>query len=159
MRTRQPRRIAGFIPLVPAWRYALFAESLVLLIGAAAAIRFLPFARLRALASRRLGGAGPKAAARAELVARVRWAVAAAARRSPARAKCFEQGLTAQIMLRRRGIDSTLYYGASTEPEGAMRTHVWVRAGDVAVCGTRAAEDFEIMLALPDVSQRAAIPG
>jgi len=38
----------------------------------------------------------------------VSWAVAAAARRVPWRAKCLEQGLAAQAMLRLRGLASVL---------------------------------------------------
>jgi len=52
-------------------------------------------------------------------------------------------------MLRRRGIDSVLYYGAAQDPENGLRAHVWVRDGDVDVIGCEIARGFAILAAFP----------
>lgn len=63
----------------------------------------------------------------------VAWAVAASARRLPWKPVCLPQAVTAQWMLRRRGIQSTLYLG--TDPANQYNAHAWVRAGSVIVTG------------------------
>jgi hypothetical protein len=48
---------------------------------------------------------------------------------------CFEQGLAAQFMLRRRSVPSVLYYGAAAADQSGLSAHVWVRDGCVDVIG------------------------
>jgi hypothetical protein len=71
------------------------------------------------------------------------------ARRVPFRAKCFEQGLTAQWMLRRRGIASTLFYGIARDRDRALSAHVWVRAGAFDVVGCDNIADFATVAQFP----------
>jgi hypothetical protein len=80
---------------------------------------------------------------------RVRWAVTAAARRVPWRAKCFEQGLASQIMLRRRGVPSVLYYGAAPDDLRGLSAHVWVRDGDLDVIGGEIASRYAVLATFP----------
>lgn len=61
------------------------------------------------------------------------WAVETAARRLPWRTMCIEQGLAAQRMLRRAGIDAVLHYGA--RQGGELESHVWVSVGGQPVLG------------------------
>src|SRR5580704_12617424 len=81
----------------------LLTEATLLLAAAAAAIAVLPLRLVGRLAARPVRRQQPSPQARLIEATRVRWAVTAAARRVPWRAKCFEQGLASQIMLRRRG--------------------------------------------------------
>jgi len=127
---------------------AALIESLTLLALSAAVIRVLPFATVGRLASLPLGRA--RTGAREALVRKVSWAVTASARRSPWRSVCFQQGLAAQIMLRRRGVDSTLYYGAAPERAQGLSAHVWVRVGTLDVVGCEAAEGFAVLATFPD---------
>jgi hypothetical protein len=62
---------------------------------------------------------------------------------------CFQQGLAAQLMLRRRGIPSVLYYGAAQDDKSGLYAHVWVRDGDVDVIGGEIAHRFAILAAFP----------
>jgi hypothetical protein len=80
---------------------------------------------------------------------RIRWAVSACARRVPWRAKCFEQGLAAQLMLRRRGTCSVLYYGAASGDERGLSAHVWVRDGDLDIIGGEIASDYAVLATFP----------
>ena len=51
------------------------------------------------------------------------------ASRVPFRAVCYQKGLAAQYMLRRRGVDAILHYGVRSTP-AALDAHVWI-----TVCG------------------------
>ena len=76
-------------------------------------------------------------------VARVRWAIAAAARYLPWKPVCLPQAVTAQWMLRRRGIPSTLYLGA--DPSRGYDAHAWVRVGGVIVTGGPRQDRFAVV--------------
>lgn len=79
----------------------------------------------------------------------IRWAIVACARRVPWRALCFEQGLAAQFMLRRRGIASVLYYGAAPDTKQGLSAHVWVRDGNVDVVGCEVASAYAVLATFP----------
>ena len=127
---------------------AALIESLALLALSAAAIRVLPFATVGRLASLPLGRA--RSCGDEALVRKVAWAVIACSRRAPWRSVCFQQGLAAQVMLRRRGVDATLYYGAAPDKTRGLSAHVWVRAGRREVVGCDAAEGFAVLATFPD---------
>jgi len=50
----------------------------------------------------------------------VRWAIWTATRHQRERVVCFPRAIAAQAMLRRRGVSTTLYYGAASQ-EGGTR--------------------------------------
>jgi hypothetical protein len=126
---------------------ALLAEAFVVLAGSSVAIRFLRFTRVGRLASWRLGPKRPGSTV--DLSDRVAWAVRAWGRRAPWRAVCFQQGLTAQIMLRRRGEDSTLYFGVALEKTEGLSAHVWVKVGERDVVGCEEASGYSALAAFP----------
>ena len=83
-------------------------------------------------------------------VEQVVWAVRAAAQRVPFRAMCIEQGLAAQRMLRRSGIDARLHYGARQGTgEGNLSAHVWVSVDGEIVLGGDEASQFAEVAAFP----------
>lgn len=122
-------------------RRHLLAEACGCLALASAAVALLPFRR-----AVRLGGARAALPVAGEgdhgQVEAVRNAVDSAASRLPFRAKCFERALAARMMLRRRGIATTLFYGARIEGEG-LSAHVWLRSGDTDVIGCDNAAQFQ----------------
>ncbi len=119
----------------PGTERAAIIEALALLGLARAVLAFVPFRYIaRALwqegreTSRAPLGGAQRAAAK--LVAR---AIDVAARHSPWQARCLGRALAATAMLRRRGLDATVYLGVKS-----LRTldaHAWARSGDVYVCG------------------------
>ncbi|WP_162888210.1 lasso peptide biosynthesis B2 protein [Sphingomonas mesophila] len=116
---------------------ALLAEAGRDIAAASLAIRRRPF---RTLADR-LEQPQQGAPADAETIYWVRRSVLAWGRRLPWRAKCFEQGLAAAWMLRRRGLAYELHYGANGGG-GALKAHVWVTSGGAPVVGCENAADF-----------------
>jgi len=74
----------------------------------------------------------------------IRRAVLAWGRRLPWRAKCFEQGLAAAWMLRRRGLAYSVHYGASNgDPD--LTAHVWVTSGTIEVVGCENRDAFSLL--------------
>ncbi len=59
------------------------------------------------------------------------------ANRVPWESRCLVQAMTAQRLLKKYGLKSTLYLGAGRDPENKekMAAHAWVRCGTVYVCG------------------------
>ena len=129
---------------------AAFAEALVMLPLASAAVSLLPFRAIAKFASRPPSRTDPSQS-RDELLSAVRRAVIACARRVPCRAKCFEQGLTALWMLRRRGMSATLHFGSAKEEEGLI-AHVWVTTEGKPVVGCDNIERFSELARFPPMS-------
>ena len=113
------------------------------------AIAVLPFRQVGLLASRPIRQTEIPRQTHVNGVRRIRWAISASATRVPWRALCFQQGLAAQLMLRRRGIPSVLYYGAAQDDRDGLSAHVWVRDGDVDVIGGEIADHFTILATFP----------
>lgn len=111
---------------------AVAAEAAVALTVAAVAIRLLPFRTL----VRTMGRFQPAGGTRdgQEAAAHVRLAIDRASRRLPWRLVCFQRGLAAHWMLRRRGLPSKLHYGLR-QGDDALSAHVWVTLGETAVIG------------------------
>ena len=124
---------------------ALLAEAGAAILAASLAVRLVPF---RTLAERLSRGGKNAAPADAETVYWLRRAVLAWARRLPWRTLCFEQGLAAFVLLRRRGLAATLHYGAATI-EGELKAHVWVTSGKSEVVGCENKEDYGLLARFP----------
>jgi hypothetical protein len=73
---------------------------------------------------------------------RVQWAVRAIARHFPVEFVCFPQALAAYLMLRWRGLASTIVYGVSRTPAGKLIAHAWLEMGDGCVVGGEESEGF-----------------
>lgn len=127
----------------------LLLETILWLAVAGIAIAVLPFRHVGLLAARPIHRPKLPRQARLSKVQRIRWAIIATSARAPWRALCFQQGLAAQLMLRRRGIPSVLYYGAAQDDESGLYAHVWVRDGDVDVIGAENAYRFAVLATFP----------
>lgn len=124
-------------------RRGLLIEAASALALACAAVAFLPFRR-----AIRLGSVAPEPR-RSGSVSDCAWAVEAAARRLPLRAVCIQKGLALQRMLRRRGFDARLHYGARNEPPGKLHAHVWVSVEGDVVMGGSERPDFAELAVFP----------
>jgi hypothetical protein len=128
----------------------LLLEAFLLLALAGVMLSVLPFRRIGFLAGRPTRRWSLPPHLRLTSVSRIRWAIRIAAGRVPWRSLCFQQGLAAQFMLRRRAIPSVLYYGATQDERNGLRAHVWVRHGDVDVVGGEIAYRFAILAMFPE---------
>jgi hypothetical protein len=76
-------------------------------------------------------------------VARIGWAIETAARHLPWKPVCLPQAVTAQWMLRRHGIPSTLYLGI--DPARGYDAHAWVRVGTIIVTGGPRSDQYAVV--------------
>jgi hypothetical protein len=76
------------------------------------------------------------------VAAEIGWAVRRSARYAPFRAVCLQQAVAAKMMLRRRGIGSTLHLGVARRNNGAVEAHAWLDSGEAPITGYPVAPDF-----------------
>ena len=129
-------------------RRFLIAEATLSLAAAAAAIATLPFrkaVKLGSLSERSNGRQSSESE-----VDDICWSVKAVAARVPWRAMCFERGLAVQWMLRRRGHDAKLVYGARLGEEEGLDAHVWVTLDDRILIGGEQAGEYQRLATHPE---------
>jgi Transglutaminase-like superfamily len=127
----------------------LLLEATLSLAIAALFVGVLPFRVVVRCGSLSGAGSEPCLQTHPTAVKRIRWAIEASARRVPWRAMCFEQGLAAQFMLRRRQIFSVLYYGVAPDVDRGISAHVWVRSGELDVVGCELAYRYAVLATVP----------
>lgn len=129
-------------------RRVLLAEAMLCLLGARLALVFIPFPRLaghlgQLVPPEAAGSDSVAPAAReAQTAADIGWAVSRAARYVPVRAVCLPQAMAARLMLRRRGIASTMHFGAARGRERPLDAHAWLDAAGVEVTGYPVGKQF-----------------
>jgi hypothetical protein len=125
----------------------LIVEAVAALALAAFTIATLPFRRVVRLSAPPIDAAVDHGD-QSRSIDKVRWAVSACARRVPWRAKCLEQAVAAQWMLRRRSVPAAIHYGVARH-NGGLAAHAWVRAGSLDVLGCETAGDFRELARFP----------
>lgn len=68
-------------------------------------------------------------------IKKIAWAVGIVSKYTPWESKCLVQALTAQKMLKRHKISSTLYLGLSKDGTDSLKAHAWIRCGQAIVTG------------------------
>lgn len=127
------KRAAQLIRL-PGPERADLLEALALCTAASVLLKVVRFSRVAPRLGRHMAESPPhQPGATGSQVSRVGWAIATAAKILPWKPMCLPQAVTAQWMLRRRAIPSTLYLG--TDPSQNYDAHAWVRVGGVIVTG------------------------
>src|SRR5436190_17524848 len=138
-------------PLAAAWRRLagsrrwVLIEARVYLLAARLAIRLLPFRRLTVFFERPAARPEKTGGERAQSIKDVRWAIWTATRHQRERVVCFPRAIAAQAMLRRRGVSTTLYYGAASKADKGLSAHVWVQDGETDVVGKRSAAGVKVL--------------
>ncbi|MCW3846954.1 lasso peptide biosynthesis B2 protein [Sphingomonas sp. LB-2] len=126
------------------WRErALLAEAVVRLIAARMKIANLPFREIAKKLGTFVPATDPRIAeaklpgpeAKAKIAREVGWAVTRAAEHVPFDAVCLPQAMAAHAMLRRRGIESVMHFGAKKSDEKPIDAHAWLDAAGVEVTG------------------------
>lgn len=79
------------------------------------------------------------------LIRRVAWAVQRASELTPWPSVCFPQAVTAKMLLRQRGLSSTLYFGAAFDEARDLNAHAWLRCGPLYVTGGPGRRQFGVV--------------
>lgn len=106
------------------------------------AVAVLPFRLLRKIFVRDLRAAELDGSAREQARRDVRRAVHRAKDWLPGTV-CLPKAIAAQAMLRRRGVPTTLYFGAAKQSGAALQTHAWLQDGEFGVTGSSRREHFQ----------------
>ena len=127
----------------------LLVEASLYLLAARLMVSLMPFRNLSRILDKKLEGMAVGETDGVAVVDDISWAVNRAARHLPVRLVCFPQGIAAFLMLRRRRIDSRLYYGISNVPGKNFVGHVWVMYGKKSVTGCEQAHEYTVMMSYP----------
>jgi len=132
----------------------LFGEAILYLLAARCALLIVPFHRLTRWMERRSRRPELSGPDRQRAVKEVRIAIFRVWHQSPLPTTCLHRAMAAQAMLRRRGVGTTLYYGASTQPTGRLQTHAWLQDGDEGIVGHIVAcqESYHVLARYPDTN-------
>jgi len=130
-------------------RRLLRLEGLITLTNAYLLIKLLPFPWLERLMNRDNRRQQLRGTARDRMIGDVRWAIERATSTLPWEIVCFPRALAAQLMLRRYGVSTTLYYGAATRPEQGLTAHTWLQDGANGVIEHEQASDFHCLTSYP----------
>lgn len=134
-------------------------EAAITLLLARLALRVLSFERLTWFFNRPVKLSGVSGAERARIRTEMIRAIRTAMKRLPGNTTCFPRGIAAQAMLRRRGVGTTLYYGAARLPERGLTAHVWVMDGTAGVMGHLAARRYKVLACFPrSGSEKSEVP-
>ena len=130
-------------------RRLLLWEALIALGLARLGMAFLSFRRIAGW----LGTPGTETplnatAEHVEVATDIGWAVGCLARRVPWDSRCLAQALAATWMLRRRGLESTLSFGADPGKSREFVAHAWLRFGPCLVTGGPGRERFKTIASL-----------
>jgi len=132
---------------IPKARRRLLFEAAWSLLLARIMLRCLPFHRLAGYCSRRPTQTEVAGPLRGSLCLDVGSAVERMAALLPGRTVCFPQAIAAQALLRRRGVSTTLYYGA--REDRSLTAHVWIQDGDVGVIGMPREGEYSVLAKYP----------
>lgn len=80
-----------------------------------------------------------------ELIARVRFAVQAAASNVPWRSDCFPQSIAGWMLLKHHGYRSTIHLGVDRSGGDELLGHAWLTCGDEIVTGADDVDRFTEM--------------
>ncbi len=73
------------------------------------------------------------------------WAIERLARVVPWDGRCLARALAATGMLRRRGLEGTVIFGADRDASAEFRAHAWLRFGPCIVTGGKGRERFKVL--------------
>ena len=72
-------------------------------------------------------------------------AIEQAAAHTPWESACLAQSLTAQKMLKKRGIPGVFYLGVAKESKEKMKAHAWSQCGESIITGAKGHETFTVV--------------
>ena len=117
------------IEFLKAFFYTGFYRAFILLV---------PFNKLR----KRMGKHKEESADK--IASHISWVVTLISSKTPWESKCLVQALTAQRMLKSKGISTTIYLGVRKEGN-EMKAHAWLRCGEYYVTGGAIREQYTVV--------------
>lgn len=130
----------------PAARQRLLVETALTILAAQGALRIFPFRWLVWWFERPSRQPELQGEARHAACEEIRTVIYFANHWFAINAVCFPLSIAAQTLLRRRGVSTTLYYGAATlTNHGGLTAHVWLQDGDAGVVAHENRAQFQVL--------------
>jgi hypothetical protein len=123
----------------------LFTEAWCLLAVSRFMLVFMPFKKIIPKVSKPDPAVVQPCTAANTLLFLVKTAVGRACRYSPWRTKCFEQALAAKMMLKRRGVVTTIFFGVLKDDANKLNAHAWLKSADIVVTGGGNLEAYTVL--------------
>jgi hypothetical protein len=131
---------------LPLAEKGLLLEALALLGLARMAVLLLPFRWVaRLLGKQEAQTPVQEDAANVVHIRRIGTMVRKTSQNVPWTSKCLDQALAAKIMLARRGIATTVYFGVKNDANGRLEAHAWLRSGTLYVTGGSIRDRFTVI--------------
>lgn len=122
--------------------YLLFLEAWYFLAKARLMLVFQPFKKIIPT----LRNSTKKNQGSVQQLEQIQLSIARACVRSPWRTKCFEQALAAKMMLKRRDIESTIFFGVRKADDGKnIHAHAWLKSGDIIITGWQKVDTYTVV--------------
>lgn len=140
-----PRRIAAFLKH-PSKYYLL--EAFVLLLYARILVVFKPFKQIAPTLGNHMQESATNASSKQlEEAKAIGRAIKRVSQFTPVRSMCFEQAITASIMLSKRGINTTTYFGVLKDDsvKEGLKAHAWIKVGETTITGNRGMNKFTVV--------------
>jgi hypothetical protein len=125
--------------------YFLFTEAWIFLAFARLSLIILPFKKIAPMLGKTKFEAGEISEGPQEKQKRIGIAILRGCHYSPWRTKCFEQAIAGKIMLKRRGIKSTVFFGVVKGSTNEIHAHSWVKSNGVIVTGGPRVDQYTIV--------------
>ena len=143
----------GLLKKRPAREYCFFLEAWILLAFSRSLIFFRPFRKLLPFLGKQIPKpeaeqAASEPVASEALLKIIQISILRAGHRSPWRTMCFEQALTARMMLHRRHIKSVIFFGVNINSEKKNKqitAHAWLICSDFTVTGGKNNQMFTVV--------------
>ncbi len=114
----------------------LFFEAVFTAAYVKITLLFLPFRKVAGwLGSRQEQPAAEGSTDRLDLIKKIRFAIKLCDKYTPWDTECYTRSLTAKIMLRRRKLQSTLYFGFGKDEKQQLKGHAWLQCAGIIVTG------------------------
>ena len=145
------RRLGKFLRLSSSDRL-LFVEAVIWLGIARLAVLVMPFRWIAPFLGRHMAESPQTTESeQKEIAERISRVVQTVSRHMPWECKCLTQAIACKNMLKRRGLQTTLYLGVAKGGEGNLKAHAWLRSGDMIVTGARGMDQCAVVSTFAEV--------
>lgn len=129
------RKIKSFVA-IPWSVKRLFAEAVFTAAYVKITLLFLPFRKVVQWLGKRTVEHTPDGSPQnIGLIKKVSFAIKLCDRYAPWPTECYTKSLTAKIMLKRRKLQSTLYFGLCKDEKDKLKGHAWLQCSGITVTG------------------------
>jgi hypothetical protein len=76
----------------------------------------------------------------------IRNIVLAVCRHTPWKSKCLVEALVCKRMLKKKGIETTIYLGVSKDPQkNKLKAHAWLKLGAIILTGAQGHKEYKVV--------------